>query len=273
VTVPHVWLVTLSGLDAETAFGPASPLADLTAQGTLLRGYAPVAAAPAANQIALLGGQVPTADCAADLASCILAPSEPALPTQLQDAGRTWRAYIEDPAARCSGPAEHVGVSLFHALADRADCAQREAGIDALAADLATPATPTLSLVTPAATADAAPLHALVARITASRAYQDGGILILAVDSPPAGADPAALPAVGALVLSPRATAGRAIDTPTGPFALLRSLDGLLALTPVLGQAVQTPAGALDGVLAPATATAAAASTSPHRTHSSRRSN
>jgi hypothetical protein len=64
-------------------------------------------------------------------------------------------------------------------------------------------------------------------------------------------------------VLSPRATAGRALDTPTGPSALLRSLEDLLALPP-LGAAAQAPAGALDGVLAPAVATASAASVFPH---------
>jgi hypothetical protein len=147
-----------------------------------------------------------------------------------------------------------VAVSLFHSLADRPDCAQHVVGLDALPADLAKAAnTPELSLLVPAgAGLDAAPaVHDLVARITASPAYTAGGLLLLVVDAPPPGADPVALPATGALVLSPRAAAGQATDTATGPVALLRSLDDLLG-APALGAAASAPAGALDGVLAPA---------------------
>jgi hypothetical protein len=282
----HVWLIALTQLDAATAFGPASPLADLVAQGTLLSGYAPVAASAAANGIALLGGQVPTADCAAALAACVVPARTDALPDQLRTAGLAWRAYVEDAATRCAGPADRVAPSLFAALSARTDCATNVVGLDALDADLAaTPATaPRLSLVVPGpchdgrATpcADGAPaglagasptLHDLVARITAGAAYRADGVLIIAPDAPPPPADPAtatALPPTGALVLSSRATAGRTVATATGPVALLRSLDELLGLAP-LGGAAQAPAGALDGVLAPAVASASAASLFPHR--------
>jgi hypothetical protein len=260
-------VVSLTGLDAATAFGPESPLADLVARGTLLRGYAPAAPTAAANGLALLGGQVPTADCAADAAACTLPASEPSLPGQIAGAGGRWKAYVEDPAARAAGPQPRVAASLFHGLADRADYAASVAGTDALAADVAaTSTTPELSLVVPAAAGlDAAPaVHDAVAAITAGPAYKDTGLLVLLVDAPPAPPDPAApLPAVGALVLSPRATAGRALDTVTGPTALLRSLEDLLALPP-LGAAAQAQPGALDGVLAPAVATASAASVFPH---------
>ncbi|HEV7751921.1 MAG TPA: hypothetical protein VGO71_10285 [Baekduia sp.] len=282
----HVWLIALTQLDATTAFGPASPLADLVAKGTLLAGYAPVAASAAANGIALLGGRVPTADCAAELAACVVPAGGDALPDQLRVAGLTWRAYVEDAAPRCAGPTDRVAPSLFTTLSARTDCATNVVGLDALDADLAaTPATaPRLSLVVPGichdgrATpcADGAPagpagasptLHDLVARITASAAYRADGVLVIAPDAPPPPADPAAASALaptGALVLSSRATPGRTVATPTGPVALLRSLDELLGLD-ALGGAAQAPAGALDGILAPAVASASAASPFPHR--------
>jgi hypothetical protein len=266
---PHVWIISLSQLDAAAAFGPASPLADLVAKGTLLRGYAPAGPTAAANGIALLGGVLPTADCAAGLAACVQPATQPTLPDQLRAAGKTWRAYVDDPAARCAGPVDRVAVSLFHSLADRPDCTTNVVGPETLAGDLSrAAATPALSLIgAPPALADATgPVHDAVAKITASPAYADGGIVLITVDAPPPATDPAAaLPAVGTLVLAARATAGKAIDTPTGPVALLRSLADLLGLDPAPGGAAQVAAGPLDAVLAPPVASASAASLFPHR--------
>jgi hypothetical protein len=246
----HLWVVSLPATDEPTAFGPASPLADLVAQGALLSGYAAAAPTSAANEVALLGGQVPTADCAADLAACVLPAGETSLPDQVVSLNLTWRAYVEDAAQRCATtPSPRVGVSLFTTLAQRGDCATTVVGPEALDADLKTiDKTPALSLVVPAA-ADlptaSATVHALLAKILASAAYKKDGVVVLAPDAPPPAAPTAPL---GALVLSPRATAGTVVATPTGPVALLRSLDQLLGLDP-LGAAAQATPGALDGVL------------------------
>jgi hypothetical protein len=142
-----------------------------------------------------------------------------------------------------------VGVSLLTTLAQRGVCATTVVGPEALDADLKTiDKTPALSLVVPAA-ADlptaSATVHALLAKILASEAYKKDGVVVLAPDAPPAATPTAPL---GALVLSPRATAGAVVATPTGPVALLRSLDQLLGLDP-LGAAAQASPGALDGVL------------------------
>jgi hypothetical protein len=288
----HVFVISLTQLDA-TAFGPASPLADLVAQGTLLADYTAAGPSAAANELALLGGQVPTADCAADLAACVLPAGETSLPDQLRTANLTWRAYVEDPALRCAAaPSARVGVSLFTTLTTREDCATNVVDPATLDADLAkTAKTPALSLFVPNACHDgsatpcadgapagldgaAAPLHALVAKITASAAYKADGVLLIVSDAPPPpSTDPATATAtatppgpLGALVLSPRATAARTVDASTGPVALLASIDALLALDP-LGAAAQAATPALDGVLAPPTATASASSTFPHRSH------
>jgi hypothetical protein len=292
-TVPaHVFVISLTGLDA-TAFAPTSPLADLVARGTLLSNYSAAGPSAAANELALLGGQVPTADCAADLAACVLPAGETSLPDQLRTINLTWRAYVDDPAQRCAAtPSARVGASLFTTLAARKDCASNVVDPATLDADLAKKAkTPALSLFVPSAPADgsagldgaSAPLHALVAKITASAAYKADGVLLIVSDAPPlatAPVDPATAPPppaadpttataapLGALVLSPRATAARTVDAATGPVALLRSIEDLLGLDPLGAAAQATPA--LDGVLAPptATASASAAPTFPHRSH------
>jgi hypothetical protein len=284
----HVFVISLTQLDA-TAFAPTSPLADLVAQGTLLSNYAAAGPSAAANELALLGGQVPTADCAADLAACVLPAGETSLPDQLLTNNRTWRAYVEDPAQRCAAiPSARVGVSLFTTLATRKDCATNVVDPATLDADLAKKSkTPALSLFVPNACHDGsatpcaegqpagldgatAPLHALVTKITAGAAYKADGVLLILSDAPPPpSADPATAAAtppgpLGALVLSPRATAARTVDAATGPVALLASIDALLGLDP-LGTAAQVTTRALDGVLAPPVASAS--STFPHRSH------
>ncbi|MCW2983107.1 MAG: phosphoesterase, partial [Conexibacter sp.] len=220
------------------AFSAGSPLADLAARGAVLSGYAAAGPSAAVNEVALLGGQVPTADCATDVAACVLPAGETSLPDQLTSVNLTWRAYVEDAAQRCAAtPSARVGVSLFTTLTSRDDCATNVVGLDALDADLAdTAKAPALSLLVPTA----ADLHDLVARITASTAYRHDGVLVVLSDAPGAA---------GALVLSPRATAGATSAGATGPVALLRSLDDLFGL-PALGAAADAPAGALDGVLA-----------------------
>ncbi|HEY6759795.1 MAG TPA: hypothetical protein VI318_09900 [Baekduia sp.] len=255
----HIWLVSLPQTDP-AAFAAGGPYADLAAQGILLSNYAGAAPSAAANAVALLGGQVPTADCDADVGACVLPAGETSLPDQVSSINLTWKAYVEDAALRCAhAPSARVATSLFTTLRQRADCAQTTVGLDALDADLADAATtPAFSLVVP--TDPATSLHRLVAAIMASEAYKKDGVLVIAPDTPPPGA----------LVLSPRATAGKTVDTATGPVALLRSFDALLGLDP-LATAAQAPAGALDDVLAapstgtPTTSTPTTTSTTTRR--------
>src|SRR5438270_11756 len=62
----HLWLISVPRLDA-SAFAAGGLFADLAARGTVLSRYAAAGPSAAANEVALLGGQVPTADCDADL--------------------------------------------------------------------------------------------------------------------------------------------------------------------------------------------------------------
>ncbi|WCB93550.1 hypothetical protein DSM104299_02263 [Baekduia alba] len=264
----HVWLVALTQADA-SVYAPGGPFADLAAQGTLLSKYIAAAPSAAANEIALLGGQVPTADCDADLAACVLPAGETSLPDQLASVNLTWKAYVEDPALRCAAtPSARVATSLFTTLRQRTDCAQTTVGLDALDADLADATrTPAFSLLV--TTNAAAEVPALVAKLQASDAYKKDGVVVVASDAHPPTGDPAA--PLGALVLSPRATAGQTVDAATGPVALLRSFDTLLGLDP-LATAAQAPAGALDAVLASSGGTPTTSTPSTTSTTTTRRS-
>jgi len=119
--IGHVWVISLTGQDAGTVFGPATPAAapylghDLAAQGTVLNDVLPVAQTSVAGGIALLSGQGPNAattqgcpDYAdvtpADVAAatglargtgCVYPAAVKTLPDQLATTGKTWRAYVE----------------------------------------------------------------------------------------------------------------------------------------------------------------------------------
>ncbi|HWH95847.1 MAG TPA: hypothetical protein VNT03_18445, partial [Baekduia sp.] len=249
VSIPaHVWVIAIAGADV-SSFRAGGPYAALAGQGALLSAYAPAAPSAAANEIALFSGQVPTADCDADLTACVLPAGETSLLDQLASVSLPWKAYIDDAGLRCApSPNAHVATSLFTTLRQRSDCAQTTTGLDALDADLAdADKTPAFGLLVPSD--PGTQVAPLVAKVLASDAYKKDGVLIVVPDSRPAAGDPTA--PLGALVLSPRATAGATPDTPTGPVALLRSLEQLLGLDP-LATAADAPAGALDGVLAPA---------------------
>ncbi|WP_155892250.1 hypothetical protein [Conexibacter woesei] len=252
-TPAHVWLVALPAGTDPTILTP------LAAQGATLSGYTGAGPSAAVNGVALLGGQVPTADCTADATPCVLPAGETSLPDQLTAINLTWKAYVADAALRCAAPSALVPTSLFTTLRDRPDCATTTVGTDALAADLKdSDRTPALSLIVPRD--PATELAPLVAQITASDAYKKDGVLVIVPDAPPPGA----------LVLSPRVTAGATDATATGPVALLRSLDGLFGLDP-LATAADATAGALDPVLPAATSTTPTSSTPSTTTTSTTR--
>ena len=152
------------------------------------------------------------------------------------------------------------------------DCAANVVGTDALAADLANPdITPNVSFVIPSAChdgrdapcADGAPaglaaadawLQGVLDPILASKAYADGGMVVVTFDSAPADGPEADstgapwLPArwpnvpdgaapgggtVGALVLSPFAPPGATVTEPYDHFSLLRTVGDLFGLEPL----------------------------------------
>jgi phosphatidylinositol-3-phosphatase len=118
-TIQHVFLIMLSGHGYADAFGPDSPAPylakTLRRQGELLPDYYAVAPGELANEIALISGQGPTRQTAAncpvyaDVApatlgdgaqvlgdGCVYPATVTTLADQLTAAGKTWSAYVED---------------------------------------------------------------------------------------------------------------------------------------------------------------------------------
>jgi phosphatidylinositol-3-phosphatase len=134
--IKHVFLIVLDGHGYEEAFGDQSPAPylakTLTGEGKLLPDYYAVTQGGLANEIALLSGQGPTPQTAANCpeytaiapgtvsaegqvegTGCVYPATTETLPSQLTTAKLTWKAYVEDiangaPAAQptsCRHPA------------------------------------------------------------------------------------------------------------------------------------------------------------------------
>lgn len=216
--VKHVFLIVLGENGYEETFGATAPapyLAQtLAAKGELLSNYYAVTRGQLANQIALISGQGPTpetaADCpeAADLlpgtlsaegqvegGGCVYPVTTPTLPGQLVEKKLKWKAYVEDVVDGCSHEAvPRSPFVYFHAIVDSAECA---VGFDQLTLDLKTATkTPALSYIVPNAChsggelpcEEGKPSGALAAEeflqkvvpaIEASPAYEEGGLIAI----------------------------------------------------------------------------------------------
>ncbi|HEY5144756.1 MAG TPA: alkaline phosphatase family protein [Solirubrobacteraceae bacterium] len=138
----------------------------------------------------------------------------------------------------------------FRSIADTADCGSNVVGLDRLAPDLKTiDDTPAFSYVVPNAChdggatpcADGAPaglapadawLKTVVPEIQASKAYADGGLIVILSDGVPATPDPNAAAGaapqtakVGALLLSQYVPGGAKVDTPYDHYSLLKTVE------------------------------------------------
>jgi len=278
-TTPHVWVVTLTGQDAPALFGAQAPpyFAELAKQGAVLDGYAPLAGGSIPNGVALLSGQAPnpatlagcptyddvpadTYDATTTLiggAGCVYPTSVVSLPDQLAATGLTWRAYVQGTGDLCLPNPRNPFLS-FHSLVDNGGCAKSVAGVETLASDLAdTTRTPALSWIVPDALHDgrdgttpdgvatgpqdaAAFLQDVIPTITATQAYEDGGLIVIVPDG---ARTPDA--ATGALLLGPTVEPGVRPTAAQGPYHLLRSLEDLLGLGH-LGHAGDTTVVPLD---------------------------
>jgi hypothetical protein len=117
--VKHLFLIALGENGYEETFGATSTAPylskELPAQGELLPNYFAVTKGDLANQIALLSGQGPTPETAANCPNygdvipgtlsvegqvegngCLYPTPTPTLPEQLVTAGLKWKAYVED---------------------------------------------------------------------------------------------------------------------------------------------------------------------------------
>jgi hypothetical protein len=252
--VKHVWVVALTGHSFDETFGPSSPApylaTELRAKGTLLPWYHAIGHDPAASGVALLGGQK-------DATGPFEAETK-TLADQLTDAGRSWKAYVEgaddglQPGDNpCSRPADQQPRNpflRFASITGASECGSQIATPDQLATDAAdTDSAPSFSYILPGPAHDGSTsladadawLRGTVGPLLESKAYADGGLIIVTFD---AGAPDDAIGGggrTGALVLSPFVTPGGTVGAPYDAFALLRSIENLFSLEP-LGYAAQT---------------------------------
>ena len=198
--IGHVFLLILENEDYENSFGADSPAAylakTLPAQGLLLSNYYGTAHYSQGNYIALISGQGPNADTQADChdyvefkstaapdadgqalgRGCVYPADVPSLPDQLEQAGLSWRGYMEDmgnnpqrEAASCGRPqigktdparkaevgdqyaTKHNPFVYFHRIIDDAPrCDRHVVNLKQLAADLASAdTTPNFAFITP----------------------------------------------------------------------------------------------------------------------------
>jgi len=191
---------------------------------------------------------------------CVFAKDVETLPGQLTAVGKTWRAYVEDsdagqPPDTCRHPAPGGALEpvmarnpflFFHAMVDSHDCAANTAGTSRLIPDSEdAESAPTLSLVLPNAChdgadlpcADGAPAGPAAADawlkeqldpLLASKAYKDGGLVLVTFDTAPDATKP-----VGALLIGDGVTAGGTDDGDYRPANLLRTLEDGLTLDPL----------------------------------------
>jgi len=224
--VKHVFLIVLDGHGYEETFGKASTspyfAKTLATQGELIPHYYAVAQGALANQVALLSGQGPTPQTAAECpeytpivpgkigaegqvegSGCAYPKETPTLPGQLLEKKMTWKAYVEGLTSGCAEEPRRNPLLYFAAIAESPECAKHNVGLDSLEGDLKVARkTPTLSYVVPDACHDGsetpcAPeqpaglagaqgfLETVVPEIAKSPAYKEGGLIAITFDQAP----------------------------------------------------------------------------------------
>jgi phosphatidylinositol-3-phosphatase len=226
--IGHVFLIVLREHGYEEAFGRSAPAPylakQLAAKGELLSNYYSVAQSGLANEVALLSGQGPTLETAANCPNyadivpgtvspiaeqvegdgCVYPAETQTLPGQLAAAKLTWKAYVEGLA---TGGATLLGwrnpFAYFHSLLDSPEYATSDVDLEQLKPDLGkATTTPSFSYIVPDACHDGseAPcepgavaglagaeafLKTVVPEIEASPAYEEGGLIAITFDQAP----------------------------------------------------------------------------------------
>ena len=213
--ITHVFTIVLGDNGYETAFGEGSTAPylakTLREKGELLPNYYAVAQGDLANEIAMVSGQGPNPATAANCPEpkdvepgtldasgqaqgegCVYPAEILSLPDLLAASEKTWKVYAGEPHPEWRNP-----FAYFHSLTDEPKCADCEAGLDQLSADLASEeSTSAFSYIVPgdcedgsetpceegkpAGLAAAQPfLEKVVPEIEASDAYKKGGLIAI----------------------------------------------------------------------------------------------
>jgi hypothetical protein len=142
--IKHVFVIMLSDEPYASVFGPSSPARYLTTtlahKGELLPAYHAVAHEELANELALVSGQGPTAETAANCpkytevtatgegpdeavlgSGCVYPRTTKTLPGELEAKHLSWRAYIQgiDEAGGTAGACEHPALGAVDPSAEQ----------------------------------------------------------------------------------------------------------------------------------------------------------
>lgn len=218
--VKHLFLIMLGENGFEETFGEASPAPylqkTLPEQGELLTNYYGVTRGKLANQVALLSGQGPSEELAAECPSptpseeCVFPSAVETLPGQLAEKELKWKVYVEEAVPGAPEPPSCARpFGLFHSLLDDPACPENVVGLPQLATDLEDPKTaPTFAYIVPnrchagavepceegqpTGPVAAEPfLEDVVPKIVSSKAYAEGGLLLItSAQAPQTGTAP-----------------------------------------------------------------------------------
>ncbi|MEY2420793.1 MAG: phosphatidylinositol-3-phosphatase [Acidimicrobiaceae bacterium] len=103
----HVFVVVLENQDYNTVMAPASPatyIKQLAADNTLLNQYYGVGHVSLTNYIGMTDGELPDTDTKSDCISKYCVRSQRNIADQLEDAGKTWKAYMGSMLVPCQHP-------------------------------------------------------------------------------------------------------------------------------------------------------------------------
>lgn len=212
------------------------------------------------------GGTTPDTQGLVTGTGCVYPNTALTIGDQLDSAGLPWRAYVEGMTAPCEHPDSGAPTAatgdytptlnpfvFFHSLLDLGDCQSDDLPYSALTGALRSAGrTPAFSYIAPdacdsgaavtcpaghpqgIAAADAF-LKRAVPPILDSAAYRsDGAVMIVFTATPSATSTPGAGPVrTGALVLSPYARPDATVRRSYGPYAVLRTVQGVLGLDPL----------------------------------------
>ena len=241
---------------------PQAPfLNHLATKGTLLTSYFAITHPSLPNYLAMVSGD--THQITSDCGGCNL--DAPNLADQLEAAGVSWKAYMEDLPAPCSDAhragayaKKHNPFMYFTSVRDHPDRCAKVVPLDQLDTDLAAGRLPRLVFVTPnqdhdmhgagesgndpalIETADRW-LEDLYGRLAGSSAWREDTRLVITWDEAANGdklgccGGQAAGGQVATIITGPHVQAGRD-NTPYSHYALLRSIETLFHL-PYLGHA------------------------------------
>jgi phosphatidylinositol-3-phosphatase len=249
----HVFIVVLENKEASTVLGsPAAPYFNqLASQYASASNYYAVAHPSLPNYLALTGGS--TFGITTDCTSCNVQADN--IATEVEQAGRSWKAYMESLPAPCYTGAyaplyakRHDPFMYYDNIRGDANQCQNVVPLTQLQADLQANAVPDLAWITPNTCSDMhdcrissgdAWLQTWVPQILASSAWQDNGVLFVLFDEGQSRAGccgNAAGGKVASLVISPLVKPGFVSATPYSHYSLLRTIEEAWGL-PLLGKA------------------------------------